>query len=98
MTPNGSAHSSKICFQNEREIVKTAPETLEFFEIIQLLDGVLSAGEKTLIKVAKHAGDYCAHMKPMGSLIAHRLSDHFELNRDLLEGDFPGLEGRTYRA
>jgi hypothetical protein len=80
---------------NEREIVKTTPETLEFFEMTQLLDSVLSAGEKNLLKVAKHARDCCAHMKPVSSLLVHRLSDHFELNRDNLAGDFPGLEDGT---
>jgi hypothetical protein len=76
---------------NEREIVKTSPETLEFYEINQLLDGVLSVGEKNLIKIAKHARDFSAHMKPMSSALVQRLSDHSEVNRDIIRGDFPAL-------
>jgi hypothetical protein len=74
---------------NEREIVKTAPGTLEFFEISQLLDDVLSTAERSLIKVAKHARDFGAHMKPMSVLLVRRLSDHFELSREILGSDFP---------
>jgi hypothetical protein len=80
---------------NEREIVKTSPETLEFYEISQLLDRVLSSAEKNLIKVARHARDCCAHMKSMSSDFVHRLSDHFELNHDILRSDFPGLESTS---
>jgi hypothetical protein len=78
---------------NEREIVKTQPEELEFFEIIQLLDNVLSPREKDLIKAARHARDYGAHMKPLTCTLARRLSEHFEANRDNLECDIPDWMG-----
>jgi hypothetical protein len=78
---------------NEREIVKTQLGELEFFDIIQLLDGVLSPGEKDLIKVARHARDCGAHMKPLSCMLARRLQEHFEANLDNIEGEIPGWMG-----
>jgi hypothetical protein len=77
---------------NDREIVKTSPDTLEFYEINLLLDRVLSVAEKNLIKIARHARDFCAHMKPMSSDFVHQLSDYFEFNREVIKPDFPELE------
>ena len=41
------------------------------------------------------ARNYGAHMEPMPPQIVHKLSDHFEANRDILECDIPGGIGRA---
>jgi predicted kinase len=75
---------------NEREIVRTNPADLEFYEIAVLLSEVLSTAEKALLKAAKYARNCAAHVKPLSLELVRKLSDHYEVNRDALDSDIPG--------
>ena len=77
---------------NEREWTLVDPTQLEFLAIGDVLSDVLTKPELNLLHVARLARNCGAHMKPMAPQIVHKLSDHYEANRDVLECDIPGWD------
>ena len=75
---------------NEREIAKTDPAMLELFDLSRVLDDILEDCDRDLLRITKLARDYVAHVKPLAPSLVHRLSEHYETNRDRLENDIPG--------
>lgn len=77
---------------NGHEKVRTDPLLLEFYEIRTVLADVLTPEEINLIRVAKNARDCGAHMEPILPQLIHRLSEHYEANREILECEIPGWD------
>lgn len=77
---------------NKREWTLVDPTQLEFLAIGDVLSDVLTKPELNLLHVARLARNCGAHMKPMAPQIVHKLSDHYEANRDVLECVIPGWD------
>lgn len=77
---------------NGREITRTDPLDLEFYDLGQVLGDVLEIGEAAFLRVTKHVRDLSAHAKIAPVETVRRLSDAYENFRDRLESDLPGWD------
>jgi predicted kinase len=75
---------------NDREFVITDPYKLEFYDFKELTKNHLSPVEHALIKITSWARNAVAHCDVIPPGQIELLSDHYESNRDLLDGDIPG--------
>jgi predicted kinase len=75
---------------NDREFVITDPYKLEFYDFKELTKNHLSPVEHALIKITSWARNAVAHCDVIPPGQIELLSDHYESNRDILDGDIPG--------
>ncbi|QIO36947.1 AAA family ATPase [Bradyrhizobium sp. 1(2017)] len=73
-----------------REVAVTDYRKLEFYDLQQLADGVMSPEERELRRVAQFMRNKVAHPDLLNPDQISKISDYYEAHRDLIEGDVPG--------
>jgi predicted kinase len=74
----------------DREVEITDPWKLEFYDFRELTKQLLSPAELELTKIAGWTRNAVAHRDVVRSDSVSLFSDHYEANREILEGDVPG--------
>lgn len=77
---------------NDREIRIIDPRRLEFYDVAELTSHVMPDREQNLLKIARWTRHETAHRNVITPARIEELSDHYEANLDILEGDVPGWD------
>ncbi len=89
---NVSPQNPYVKDYNGRQVTVTDPRKLEFYDVSTFIGRLMPAREKELLKITRWARHETAHRNVISPDDIETLSDHYEANRDVLEGDIPGWD------